>query len=120
MVQRVPAFNNRSLALGTVVGALFIIGCSEIIHTAVIIRTLPCSMVMALIAVALIQAIYKESMREKAGVEIIYELNPNTHAKAETLGPICAFKFRNHYSPDPELPLFPRARFHHAATKLFK
>ena len=57
-------------------------------------------------------------MREKASVEIIYEQNADTRAKAETLGPIYTFKVRNHYTPDPELALLPPTRFHHPATKL--
>ena len=55
------------------VGALLIIGGLGAIQTAMVIGALPFSMVMALMGIALIKAIYKDSIREKAGVEIIYD-----------------------------------------------
>ncbi|MDG2190234.1 MAG: BCCT family transporter, partial [Paracoccaceae bacterium] len=60
-------------ALGLVVGALLIIGGLGAIQTAMVIGALPFGMVMALMGIALIKAIYKDSIREKAGVEIIYD-----------------------------------------------
>ena len=71
-------------ALGLVVGALLIIGGLEAIQTAMVIGALPFSMVMALMGIALIKAIYKDSIREKAGVEIIYDPSADANTKAET------------------------------------
>ncbi len=65
------------------VGALLIIGGLEAIQTAMAIGALPFSMVMALMGIALIKAIYKESIREKAGVEIIFDPSADAHSKAE-------------------------------------
>ena len=70
-------------ALGLVVGALLIIGGLAAIQTAMVIGALPFSMVMALMGIALIKAIYKDSIREKAGVEIIFDPSADAHAKAE-------------------------------------
>ena len=71
-------------ALGLVVGALLIIGGLGAIQTAMVIGALPFSMVMALMGIALIKAIYKDSIREKAGVEIIYDPSADANTKAET------------------------------------
>ena len=71
-------------ALGLVVGALLIIGGLGAIRTAMVIGALPFSMVMALMGIALIKAIYKDSIREKAGVEIIYDPSADANTKAET------------------------------------
>jgi choline-glycine betaine transporter len=70
--------------LGLVVGALLIVGGLEAIQTAMVIGALPFSMVMALMGIALIKAIYKDSIREKAGVEIIYDPSADANTKAET------------------------------------
>ena len=40
-------------------------------------------MVMALMGMALIKAIYKDSIRKNAGVEIIFDPSADAHAKAE-------------------------------------
>ena len=51
---------------------------------AMAIGALPLSMVMALMGIALIKAISKDSIREKAGVEIIYDPSADANTKAET------------------------------------
>ena len=62
---------------------MLIIGGLEAIQTAMVIGTLSFSMVMALMGIALIKAFYKDSIREKAGVEIIFDPSADAHAKAE-------------------------------------
>ena len=62
---------------------MLIIGGVEAIRMAMVIGALPFSMVMALMGIALIKAIYKDSIREKAGVEIIFDPSADAHAKAE-------------------------------------
>lgn len=56
------------VALGLVVGALLLIGGLGAIQTAMVIGALPFSVVMALMGVALIKAIWRDSQREKHGV----------------------------------------------------
>ena len=70
--------------MGLVVGALLIIGGLGAIQTAMVIGALPFSMVMALMGIALIKTIYKDSIREKADVEIIYDPSADANTKAET------------------------------------
>lgn len=53
-------------ALALVVGALLVIGGLGAIQTAMIIGALPFSIVMALIAISLIKAIYRDGLRAKA------------------------------------------------------
>ena len=55
-------------ALGLVVAALLIVGDIAAIQTAMVIGALPFSVVMVLMAIALIKAIWNDGRREKAGV----------------------------------------------------
>ena len=64
------------VALAMVVAGLLISGGTTAIQTAMVIGALPFSVVMALMAVALLKAIYNDTRREKAGV-------PSTHDKIE-------------------------------------
>ncbi|MBM2290923.1 BCCT family transporter [Sulfitobacter pseudonitzschiae] len=64
------------VALGAVVAALLLIGGIGAIQTAMVIGALPFSVVMVLMAVALIKAIYLDGKREAAGI--------STTAPAET------------------------------------
>ncbi len=59
------------IALGGVVGALLLVGGLKAIQTAMVIGALPFSIVMALQCVALIKAIYRDGLREKAGVSTV-------------------------------------------------
>ena len=63
-------------ALAMVVAGLLISGGTSAIQTAMVIGALPFSVVMALMAVALLKAIYNDTRREQAGV-------PSTHDKIE-------------------------------------
>jgi len=60
-------------ALALVVAGLLISGGTTAIQTAMVIGALPFSVVMALMAVALIVAIYKDTRRNKAGVPTTYD-----------------------------------------------
>jgi len=64
------------VALALVVAGLLISGGTTAIQTAMVIGALPFSVVMALMAIALLKAIYNDTRREKAGV-------PMTHDKIE-------------------------------------
>lgn len=57
------------IALGGVVGALLLVGGLRAIQTAMVIGALPFSIVMALQCIALFKAIYRDGLREKAGIE---------------------------------------------------
>ena len=59
------------VALGAVVAALLLVGGLKAIQTAMVIGALPFSLVMLLMCVALIKAILRDSMREKAGVSTL-------------------------------------------------
>ncbi len=59
------------VALGAVVAALLLVGGLKAIQTAMVIGALPFSVVMLLMCVALIKAILRDSMREKAGVSTL-------------------------------------------------
>lgn len=59
------------VALGGVVAALLLVGGLDAIKTAMVIGALPFSMVMLLMCVALIKAIYRDGLREKAGIETV-------------------------------------------------
>lgn len=59
------------LALGGVVAALLLVGGLEAIKTAMVIGALPFSFVMLLMCVALVKAIYRDGLREKAGIPTI-------------------------------------------------
>ena len=58
-------------ALSLVVGALLMIGGLAAIQTAMVIGALPFSLVMVLMGIALIKAIYRDSLRERLGVKSI-------------------------------------------------
>ncbi len=60
------------LALALVVGALLVIGGLGAIQTAMVIGALPFSVVMALMGVALIKGIIRDSRREVAGVQSVH------------------------------------------------
>ena len=64
------------VALALVVAGLLISGGTTAIQTAMVIGALPFSVVMALMALALLKAIYNDTRREKAGV-------PTTHDNIE-------------------------------------
>ncbi len=59
-------------ALGLVVAALLIVGGLSAIQTAMVIGALPFSVVMVLMCFALVKAIYRDGLREKAGVTSVY------------------------------------------------
>ena len=59
------------VALGGVVAALLLVGGLDAIKTAMVIGALPFSVVMLLMCVALIKAIYRDGLRERAGIETI-------------------------------------------------
>jgi len=61
------------IALGAVVAALLLVGGLTAIQTAMVIGALPFSVVMLLMAVALIKAILRDSQREKAGIPTLSE-----------------------------------------------
>ena len=61
------------VALAAVVAGLLISGGTTAIQTAMVIGALPFSFVMALMAVALVKAIYYDTLREKAGVPTTYD-----------------------------------------------
>jgi choline/carnitine/betaine transport len=63
-------------ALALVVGALLIIGGLGAIQTAMVIGALPFSLVMALMGVALIKGIIRDSRREKLGVTSVHAAEP--------------------------------------------
>ncbi|CAD0187272.1 Glycine betaine transporter OpuD [Ruegeria sp. THAF57] len=63
-------------ALALVVGALLIIGGLGAIQTAMVIGALPFSLVMALMGVALIKGIIRDSQREKLGVTSVHVADP--------------------------------------------
>jgi len=63
-------------ALGLVVAGLLISGGTTAIQTAMVIGALPFSIVMALMAIALLKAVFNDTRRQKAGV-------PMTHDKIE-------------------------------------
>ncbi|MBM7067989.1 BCCT family transporter [Actibacterium sp. 188UL27-1] len=56
------------VALGAVVAALLIVGGLTAIQTAMVIGALPFSVVMLLMCFALVKAIYRDGLREKAGM----------------------------------------------------
>ena len=60
-------------ALALVVAGLLISGGTSAIQTAMVIGALPFSIVMALMAVALLKAIYNDTRREKAGVATTFD-----------------------------------------------
>jgi choline-glycine betaine transporter len=60
-------------ALALVVGGLLVSGGTTEIQTAMVIGALPFSVVMALVAVALLKAIYNDTRREKAGVATAFD-----------------------------------------------
>ncbi|MEM9715498.1 MAG: BCCT family transporter [Pseudomonadota bacterium] len=60
------------IALGAVVAALLLVGGLSAIQTAMVIGALPFSLVMVLMCVALLKAIYRDSIRTNNGV-------PSTH-----------------------------------------
>ncbi len=60
-------------ALALVVGALLIVGGLGAIQTAMVIGALPFSVVMALMGVALIKGIIRDSRREALGVQSVHE-----------------------------------------------
>ncbi|MEB2842898.1 BCCT family transporter [Rhizobiales bacterium RZME27] len=70
------------VALGGVVAALLLVGGLDAIKTAMVIGALPFSMVMLLMCVALIKAIYRDGLREKAGIETVIVADPEDEAKA--------------------------------------
>ena len=51
--------------------ALLLVGGLDAIKTAMVIGALPFSVVMLLMCVALIKAIYRDGLRERAGIETI-------------------------------------------------
>ncbi|MEH6830354.1 BCCT family transporter [Sulfitobacter sp.] len=61
------------VALALVVAGLLISGGTSAIQTAMVIGALPFSVVMALMAVALLKAIYNDTRREKAGVATTFD-----------------------------------------------
>ncbi len=61
------------VALALVVAGLLISGGTSAIQTAMVIGALPFSVVMALMAVALLKAIYNDTRREKAGVPTTFD-----------------------------------------------
>ena len=65
------------------VSALLIIGGLEAIQTASVIGVMPFSMLMVLIGIALIKAIYKDGIREKTSVKIIFDPSADGNTKAE-------------------------------------
>lgn len=72
------------LALGAVVAALLLIGGIGAIQTAMVIGALPFSVVMVLMAIALIKAIYLDGKREAAGISTTAPTEPDpTAAPAE-------------------------------------
>ncbi len=60
-------------ALAFVVAGLLISGGTTAIQTAMVIGALPFSIVMALMAIALVKAIYNDTRREKAGVPMTFD-----------------------------------------------
>ncbi len=60
-------------ALGLVVAALLLVGGLTAIKTAMVIGALPFSVVMVLMCVSLLKAVYRDGMREKAGVTSVAE-----------------------------------------------
>lgn len=58
-------------ALGAVVAALLLVGGLKAIQTAMVIGALPFSLVMLLMCIALIKAIFRDGMRERAGVATV-------------------------------------------------
>jgi choline-glycine betaine transporter len=56
-----------------VVAGLLISGGTSAIQTAMVIGALPFSVVMALMAIALLKAIYNDTRREKAGVPTTFD-----------------------------------------------
>ena len=64
-------------ALGAVVAALLLIGGIGAIQTAMVIGALPFSVVMVLMAVALIKAIYLDGKREAAGISTTAPSEPD-------------------------------------------
>ena len=61
------------VALALVVAGLLISGGTTAIQTAMVIGALPFSVVMALMAVALLKAVYNDTRREKSGVPMTYD-----------------------------------------------
>lgn len=61
------------VALAMVVAGLLLSGGTKAVQTAMVIGALPFSFVMALMAVALLKAIYYDTLREKAGVPTTYD-----------------------------------------------
>lgn len=59
------------VALGAVVAALLLVGGLKAIQTAMVIGALPFSLVMVLMCLALIKAIYRDTVRERSGVETV-------------------------------------------------
>lgn len=62
------------VALGLVVAALLLVGGLKAIQTAMVIGALPFSVVMILMCLALFKAIYRDSLREKAGLPTTVDL----------------------------------------------
>ncbi len=61
------------VALAMVVAGLLISGGTSAIQTAMVIGALPFSIVMALMAIALLKAVYNDIRRDKAGVPMTYD-----------------------------------------------
>ena len=61
------------ITLGLVVAALLLVGGLKAIQTAMVIGALPFSLVMVLMCVSLFKAIYRDSLRERAGLQTVYE-----------------------------------------------
>ncbi|WP_306027489.1 BCCT family transporter [Stappia sp. MMSF_3263] len=60
------------VTLGMVVAALLLVGGLKAIQTAMVIGALPFSLVMVLMCVSLFKAIYRDGMRERAGLQTTY------------------------------------------------
>ncbi|WP_376871621.1 BCCT family transporter [Albirhodobacter sp. R86504] len=61
------------VALAMVVAGLLLSGGTKAVQTAMVIGALPFSFVMAVMAIALVKAIYYDTLREKAGVPTTYD-----------------------------------------------
>lgn len=69
-------------ALGMVVAGLLISGGTSAIQTAMVIGALPFSVVMVLMCISLIKAIYNDTRRERAGVDVYGDVEDSTTAPA--------------------------------------
>ncbi|WP_308915532.1 BCCT family transporter [Jannaschia sp. LMIT008] len=74
-------------ALALVVGALLIAGDISAIQTAMVIGALPFSVVMVLMAIALVKAIWMDGRRERAGVPTTIPEAAEANAAAAAAGP---------------------------------